>query len=76
VSVADSSNQIVTGLAVTSIFKSPVDSRIDCRVMLTDQMNGHYTGIMPCGAGQWNVESIARRDGDIVYRSTNRIILH
>ena len=76
VSVADSSNQIVTGLAVTSIFKSPVDSRIDCRVMLTDQMNGHYTGVTPCGAGQWNVESIVLRGGDIVYQSTNRIILH
>ena len=74
-SIADSSNQIVVGLTVASILKSPVDSRIDCKLVLTDQMNGHYTGVTQCVAGQWDVESIARRDGDIVYRSTNRIIL-
>jgi nitrogen fixation protein FixH len=76
VSVADSSNQIVFGLAITSVLKSPVDSRIDCKVVLTDQMNGHYTGVTPCGAGQWDVETIARQGAEIVYQSTNRIILH
>ena len=76
VSIADSLNQIVSNLAITSILKSPVDSRIDCKVMLTDQMNGHYTGVTPCGPGQWDVETIVSRRGDIVYRSNNRIILH
>jgi nitrogen fixation protein FixH len=76
VSIVDSSNQFVAGLAITSILKSPVDSRIDCKVVLTDEMNGHYTGVTPCGAGQRNVESIVRRGADIVYQSTNRIILH
>ena len=75
-SISDSSNQIVTGLAVTSILKSPVDSRNDCIVALNDQTNGHYVGVTPCGGGQWEVETIARLGGDIVYQSTNRIILH
>jgi len=76
VGISDSSSQVVAGLAVTSTLKAPVDSRNDCTAALTDQTNGHYVGVTQCGAGQWDIETIARRGGDIVYKSTNRIILH
>ncbi len=72
----DSSNQALTGLTVTTTLKAPVDSRHDCKVMLTEESSGVYMGVTPCAAGQWDIETLAQRGNDIVYRSISRIILH
>lgn len=76
IAVRDEQAQAVKGLMISAIMKSPADYRKDCRSELIDDAQGKYRAQFPCSAGQWDVEIVARRGGDVIYRSINRIILH
>jgi len=74
--IADSAQKALSGLNITTALKSPADSHKDCLITITEQNAGLYSGVTQCGAGQWDLDMRALRNGDIVYHSINRIILH
>ena len=76
IGVRDQQEQVVKGLVISAIMKSPADYHKDCRSELIGDAQGIYRAQFPCSAGQWDVEIVAQRDGDVIYRSINRIILH
>ena len=76
VRIFDSQTLAIAGLAVSVTLKAPADSHRDHRVQLTDAGNGRYHGLTPSEEGQWDIETIAQQNGDVVYHSINRIILH
>lgn len=65
----------IGGLDVTMILKAPADAKRDQSVTLQDHGAGAYDGKVEASVGQWDVEIIARKNNDIVYRSVNRVIL-
>lgn len=76
VRISDAQTSAINGLTVMVTLKAPADSHRDRRVELTNMGDGHYRGSTSSEAGQWDVETIAQQNGDIVYHSINRIILH
>ena len=65
----------IGGLDVTTTLKAPMNAKLDHAVSLVDRGGGAYDGKVEAQAGQWDVETIARRNNEIVYRSVNRVIL-
>ena len=76
VRVFDATGLVISGLGLTVTLKAPADRRHDHRVELAENGNGIYNGSTPSEAGQWDVETVAQQNGDVVYHSINRIILH
>ena len=74
--IMDGAHAPITGLTLNTILKSPADSHKDCLVVVTEEKSGVYSGTTHCAAGQWDLDTQAQKDGDMVYRSINRIILH
>lgn len=75
VRIIDLAHMPVSGLIVQSVLKAPADSHNDCSVTLTEQSAGIYWGTAHCGAGQWDADLTARKNGEVAYHSINRIIL-
>ncbi|MBW8618621.1 MAG: FixH family protein [Hyphomicrobiales bacterium] len=74
--ITDSIQKPISGVTVDTLLKSPTDSHKDCFLEVTEQSAGVYAGATQCGAGQWDIDMRALKNGDIVYHSINRIILH
>jgi nitrogen fixation protein FixH len=74
--ITDSTQKLISGVTVDTLLKSPADSHKDCFLEVTEQSAGVYAGATQCGAGQWDIDMRALKNGDIVYHSINRIILH
>lgn len=75
VRVVDRSGTPVTGLGVTTGFDSPADKRFDADLTLNETDPGVYLGRLSANPGQWDVILEAKRDGERVFKSKNRIAL-
>lgn len=65
-----------TGLAVTAIFRSPVTASKDIEIVLSETETGRYAAALPVlAAGNWDVVIEARSAGDVVYTSSNRVLI-
>lgn len=71
----DDQSRPITGLDVKTILKAPMDSKRDHGIALTDRGDGLYGGQADVPAGQWDIETIAQSNNEIIYRSLNRVIL-
>lgn len=73
VSMRDSAGEAIGDLQVSATFAAPVDGRLDRRVELTSMGEGRYSGPALVSVGIWDLEIQARRSGDILFQSKNRI---
>src|SRR5262249_18510117 len=72
----DASGQALTGLEVTVRLGHPADPHHDHQVVLVEGRGGVYAGRLEAVTpGQWLVESEARRGGERLYLSRNRVVL-
>lgn len=71
----DDKGLAIGGLDITTTLKAPMDAKRDHVIMLSDRGAGLYDGKVQAPAGQWDVETIAKKNDEIVYRSVNRVIL-
>jgi nitrogen fixation protein FixH len=71
----DDKGLAIGGLDITTTLKAPMDAKRDHVIMLNDRGGGLYDGKVEAPAGQWDVETIAKKNDDVVYRSVNRVIL-
>jgi len=55
--------------------KAPLDSNNDRMIALNERGDGLHDGSADVPAGQWDVETIAQNNSEIVYRSINRVML-
>ena len=64
------------GLSVTAIFRSPVTEAHDAEVALSEVEAGRYAAALPpLATGNWDVVIEARSANELVYTSTNRVLL-
>lgn len=63
----------VTGLAVDTSLDSPADVRFDADISLKEIEPGVYLGLVSARPGQWDIVIDAKRDGERVFRSKNRV---
>jgi len=75
VAARDAQGAPVTGLSVKGSFAAPVDARLDRRVDLVERTPGSYTGEAPIAAGRWDFELSARRGGETLFQSRNRVLV-
>ena len=71
----DSKGQPISGLTVTGRFAAPADMSRDAKFTLEETGYGVYAGATPPPAGVWDLTIVARRDGEIVFQSKNRVDL-
>jgi nitrogen fixation protein FixH len=72
----DAQGQPVSGLTVAASLEFPASKRFDRKVDLLEKEPGLYRADAGVDAGQWDVAIEAKRNGTIVFRSHNRILLH
>jgi nitrogen fixation protein FixH len=75
VTMRDSRDQPLRGLAVTATLQFPADKKLDRRVALIEFSPGEYRADAHVQPGQWELVIDARQSGERVFRSRNRIIL-
>jgi nitrogen fixation protein FixH len=76
VSFADRANAPVTGLEVTARLAHPALTRADLSIMLIETHPGHYAAeVSDIQPGGWALVIEARRSGERVFASRNRIVL-
>ncbi|ACK52549.1 FixH family protein [Methylocella silvestris BL2] len=63
----------VPGLAVSAGFDSPADIKLDADLTLKEIEPGVYLGLVAARPGQWDLLIDARRDGERVFKSNNRV---
>ena len=71
----DDKGLAIGGLEITTTLKAPMDAKRDHVIVLNDRGGGLYDGAVEAPAGQWDVETIAKHNNDVMYRSVNRVIL-
>ena len=74
--VRDASGAPLTGLAATALFARPTDRRLDRSMIVSETAPGLFHGSVEIAAGQWDLVIELRRQGERVFRSKNRIVLH
>lgn len=73
--IKDSKGLGISGLEIIATLKAPMDAKRDHVIALMDHGDGLYDGRVEAPAGQWDIETVARKHDDILYRSINRIVL-
>jgi nitrogen fixation protein FixH len=63
------------GLDVTATLEFPTDKKLDRRVTLLETGAGDYAAEVPAREGRWDVVIEARRGGERLFRSRNRVNL-
>ena len=75
VTVRDAQGHAVPGLEVAVIFGAPVDAILDRRIALNEKAAGVYAADAPLPGGHWDLEILAKRDGDTEFQSKSRIFV-
>lgn len=76
VTMHDADDQPLQGLSVIATLEFPANKKLDRHANLTEAALGDYRADAPLQAGQWDLIIEARRDGERLFRSRNRIVLH
>jgi len=75
VAMRDADDKPLEGLAVRATLEFPADKRLDHHADLIEAAPGEYRADAPLQPGQWDLVIEARRDGERLFRSRNRIVL-
>ena len=76
VHLTDAKGSPLRGYELTASLNSPTDIRRDHRMILAEGNFGDYMGSSLIERGQWDMAIEARQNGETLYRSVSRIILH
>ena len=76
VHLTDAKGSPLRGYELTASLNSPTDIRRDHRMILAEGNSGDYMGSSLIERGQWDMAIEARQNGETLYRSLSRIILH
>ncbi len=68
----DAAGEPLAGLAVSGVFAAPADMSRDRRFAMRETEPGVYVGATP-PSGVWDLTLEARRSGQTLFRSNNRI---
>lgn len=72
----DRTGEPLEGLSTALRLEHPSDEFLDRSVVLTETARGRYAGTVELGgAVAWTAELVARRDGEVVFKSRNRLRL-
>ena len=71
----DAKGQPIQGLDVTGAFAAPADMSRDRKFTLEETGYGIYGGAEPPASGVWDLTILARRDGETLFKSKNRVDL-
>ena len=72
----DAAGAPLVGLTATTLLARPTDRRLDRIVAMTELTPGRYKGHDAIAPGQWDLIIELARDGERVFRSKNRVVLH
>ena len=75
VAMRDAKGEAIEGLDVAATLEFPTSKRLDHHVALIETGAGEYRADVPLLAGQWDVVIEAKRDGERLFRSRNRVTL-
>ncbi|MGO8798159.1 MAG: FixH family protein [Roseiarcus sp.] len=75
ITMHDADDQPIQGLAVTAALEFPADKKLDRRTVVNEAEPGDYRADAAMRPGQWDLVIEARRDGERLFRSRNRIVL-
>ncbi len=75
ITMRDADDQPIQGLAVTAALEFPADKKLDQRATATEAEPGDYRADASMRPGQWDLVIEAKRDGERLFRSRNRIVL-
>jgi nitrogen fixation protein FixH len=75
VAMRDAQNAPLEGLKVNATLEFPADKKLDARASLKEAAPGEYRADAVLAAGQWDLVIEARRNGERLFRSVNRIVL-
>ena len=73
--IRDANNEALSGLQVSAGLEFPTDKHLDRRIGLIETGPGEYLADLPLRAGQWDVVIEAKREGERLFRSRNRVKL-
>jgi nitrogen fixation protein FixH len=73
VEARDEQGRPIKGLRMVTAFVAPVNNRLDQHLVLQERQDGSYEGELAIDAGSWNVEIIAARADETVFRSRSRL---
>jgi len=75
VDATDATGNSVAGLAAEATFAHPADERQDRQVILFETAPGRYEGDTDVPDGVWSLRLAFSQDGEVLYRSRNRVTL-
>jgi nitrogen fixation protein FixH len=76
VDARDAVGRPLRGLTATARLVHPADQRGDRAIALGETKPGEFSGAADAHAGQWDLVLELAHDGERVFRSRNRIVLH
>ncbi len=76
VHLTDANNSSLRGYELTASLNSPTDIRRDHRMILAEGNSGDYMGSSLIERGQWDMSIEVSQNGETLYRSVSRIVLH
>jgi nitrogen fixation protein FixH len=72
----DASGAALSGLTAIAQLERPTDRRLDRVVAVSEGTPGRFHGSATIPAGQWDLVIDLQRQGERVFRSRNRVVLH
>jgi nitrogen fixation protein FixH len=72
----DAAGAPLTGLIATALFARPTDRRLDRSLAVSESAPGRFRGNVDVPAGQWDLVIDLSRQGERLFRSKNRVVLH
>ena len=72
----DAAGAPLTGLTATALFARPTDRRLDRNLAVSESAPGRFRGNVEIPAGQWDLVIDLSRQGERLFRSKNRVVLH
>ena len=71
----DATGAALRGMEAAAVFERPTDRRLDRSITVAADGSGHFHGSADVPAGQWDLVIELARQGDVLFRSKNRIIV-
>jgi nitrogen fixation protein FixH len=72
----DAAGAPLTDLTATALFARPTDRRLDRNLVIGESAPGRFHGGVDIPAGQWDLVIDLSRQGERLFRSKNRVVLH
>ena len=69
----DGTGVATPGVVIRATFMHPADRRRDVSVVLTPAGEGRFSAFALIAAGRWDVQIEAQKEGELLFRSVNRL---